>query len=298
MGSGVVRRGYRFLEFRDSPGLSRSTLPCVKPTILPNPSARRFPRARSICPLIASFLLPENALLDDALAGEIREYVRNGGTLLAFGHASLLDEMARPRHNFALYDVFGADYAGNLPGFKQFSPTSDIASTLPLNLPALAVRPTTGKVGAWASAGDAPAIIENQFGKGRVIYVSAAETAFGKAGAMLAEFTGRLIGPPPIAVESTREYALAANQKGRDLVVYLLNRSTGSRANTDTEPPRGSAFAGAEEITLRIDTSVTGEILGAELVSPHAPVRLSRQGRIVQVSFPASSAVTTLRLRR
>jgi alpha-L-fucosidase len=244
-------------------------------------------------------LLPENALFDSGLAGEIREYVRNGGALLAFGHASLLDEMARPRNNFVLNDVFGADFVGNLPGYKQFAASSEIASSLPLNLPALAVKPTTGKVlGTWASAGDAPAIIENRFGKGRVIYVSAAETAFGKASAMLTELAGRLIGPPPIAVESTREYAMVASQKGNDLLVYLLNRSTGSRANTDTEQPKGSAFEGPEEVTLRIDTSVVGEILGAELVSPKAPARMSRMGRIVLITFPASPSVTTLNLRR
>jgi hypothetical protein len=244
-------------------------------------------------------LLPENALLDGRLAGEIREYVRNGGTLLAFGHASLFDEMARSRDNFALNDVFGADLTGNLPGYKQLAAGSDIASSLPLNPPALAVKATTGKVLAtWASAGGTPAIVENRFGKGRVIYVSAAEDAVGKGSALLTELAARLIGPPPIAVESTREYAMAANQKGNDLLVYLLNRSTGSRANTDTEQPKGSAFAGPEEITLRIDRSVAGEILGADLISPHAPVRLSRQGCIVQISFPASPSVTTLKLRR
>jgi hypothetical protein len=258
-----------------------------------------FPARKVNLAAYRMLLLPENALLDEGLTGEIREYVRNGGTLLAFGRASLLDEMARPRNNFALNDVFGADLAGNLPGYKQFAAGSEIASSLPLNAPALAVKPATGKVLAtWASAGDTPAILENQFGKGRVIYVSAAESALGKANAMLLELAGRLIGPPPMVVESTREYARAANQKGSDLLVYLLNRSTGSRANTDTEQPKGSTFEGPEEITLQVDTSVVGEILGAELVSPRSPVRLSRRGRIVQVSLPASPSVTTLKLRR
>jgi hypothetical protein len=244
-------------------------------------------------------LLSETALLDSGLAEEIRGYVRDGGTLLAFGHASLFDEMARPRHNFLLNDVFGTDFAGNLPGYKQFAVIGDIASSLPLNTPALAVKPTTGEVLAtWAHAGDTPAIIENHFGKGRVIYVSAAETAFGSAGAMLEELTGRLIGPPSVAVQSSRAYLLVANRKGHDLLIYLLNRSTGSRANTDVDLPQSSPFEGLEEITLQIDTSTVGEILGAELLSPRAPVRLSRRGRIVQITFPASSSVTTLRLRR
>jgi hypothetical protein len=244
-------------------------------------------------------LLPETALLDAKLGGKIREYVRNGGTLLAFGHASLFDEMAHARNNFLLNDVFGANFAGQLPGYKQFAARSEIAASLPLNPPALAVKPTTGEVLAtWTSAGDAPAVIENRFGKGRAIYVSASENALVDAPALLTELAGRLIGPPPIVLESTREYAMAANRKGHDLMIYLLNRSTGSRANTDIEQARSSAFAGPEEITLQIDTSVVGEILGAELIPPQAPVRMSRRGRIVQISLPASPSVTTLRLRR
>jgi hypothetical protein len=244
-------------------------------------------------------LLPETALLDAGLAGEIREYVRNGGTLLAFGHASLFDEMAHARNNFALSDVFGANFAGQLPGYKQFAARSEIAASLPLNPPALDVKPTTGQVFAtWSSAGDAPALIENRFGKGRAIYVSASETALGDAPALLTELAGRLIGPPPIVLESTREYAMAVNRKGHDLMIYLLNRSTGSRANSDVEQAGSSAFAGPEEITLQIDTSVVGEILGAELIPPQAPVRMSRRGRVVQISLPASHSVTTLKLRR
>jgi hypothetical protein len=244
-------------------------------------------------------LLPENALLDKALTQEIREYVRNGGALLALGHASLFDEMARKQSNFALNDVFGVDWTGNLPGYKQFRASGEIASSLPLNPPALAVRPTTGKVLAtWASAGDTPAIVENQFGKGHVIYVSAAETVFGKGSAMLEELAGRLIGPPPLVVQSSRTYILAANRKGNDLLVYLLNRSTGSRANTDMGQLQSSAFTGSEEVRLRIDSGIIGNIRDAELVSPKAPVQISHLGRIVQVTLPASPSVTTLRLRR
>ena len=258
-----------------------------------------FPARKFSLPAYRMLLLPENALLDGELAEQIREYVRNGGALLAFGHASLFDEMARPLSNFQLSDVFGTDFAGNLPGYKQFAAGSDIASSLPLNPPALAVKATSGRVLAtWASAGDTPAIVENRFGKGHVIYVSAAEDALGRDNALLTEMAGRLIGPPPIEVESIREYALAANRKGDDVLVYLLNRSTGSRANTDTEPAKSSPFAGPEEINLRVDTGVLGEIRSAELVSPKAPVRVSRERRIVQISLPASPSVTTLLLRR
>jgi hypothetical protein len=244
-------------------------------------------------------LLPENALVNAALAQEIREYVRHGGSLLAFGHASLLDEMARAREDFALSDVLGADLEGDLPGYKQFRAKGEISSGLPLNPPALAVKPTTGKVLAtWASAGNTPAIIENHFGKGHVIYASAAETVFGEGSAMLEELIGRLIGPPSVVIQSSREYVMVVNRKGNDLVIYLLNRSTGSRANTDTDRPRGSPCTAPEEIKLLLDTTVLGDIHGAELIWPKAPVGMSHRGRIIQLELPASPSVTTLRLRR
>lgn len=244
-------------------------------------------------------VLPENALLDAGLAQQIREYVRNGGALLAFGHASLYDEMLRKRATFALADVFGAELVGDLPGYKQFQGTDEIASSLPLNPAALEVKPTTGRVIAtWKSAGDKPALVENIFGKGHVIYASATETAFSQGGSLLVELAGRLIGPPPVSIQSSREYAMVANRRGNDWLIYLLNRATGSRANTGMEQTKAMAFEGPEKISLLLDTQVLGELRGAEMVSPRAPVRMSRQGRIVEVSLPASPSVTTLHLIR
>jgi alpha-L-fucosidase len=244
-------------------------------------------------------VLPENALLDTGLGASIRQYVREGGNLLAFGHASLLDEMARPRAKFLLDDVFGVEFLAPLAGYKQFAPGSDIAASLPLNTPSLGVRPTTAKVLAtWASANDSPAIIENQFGKGRVIYVPGAETAFFRGGPMLDELTARLIGGPAVKLESSREYARVANRKGSDVILYLLNRSTGSRANTDVEAPLTSSFPGPEEVTLRISAAGLGDISSAELISPKGPVQFSREAGSVRLRLPASPSVTTIRLIR
>jgi len=243
-------------------------------------------------------VLPENALLDEQLAGSIKEYVRGGGKLLAFGHASLLDPSGKVRASFLLGDVFGVDYSGALAGYKQFVAGSEIGASLPLNTPSLGVRPTTAKVLArWASAGDSAAIVENRFGKGHVIYVAPAESAFFRGGPLLDELAARLIGAPAVTVESSREYVRVANRKGSDLILYLLNRSTGSRANTDVEAPLTSSFSGPEEVTIRVNTGVVGNIAGAELISPAGPVKFSREAGSVQVRLPASSSVTTIRLR-
>ena len=129
-----------------------------------------------------------------------------------------------------------------------------------------------------------------------MIYVPAAETAFFQGAPLLEELTARLIGPPAVAVESAREYVRVANRKGSDLILYLLNRSTGSRANTDAEAPLTSSFAGPEEVTVHLNTVFLGDISAAELISPRGPVRFSREAGSVRLGLAASSSVTAIRL--
>jgi hypothetical protein len=57
-------------------------------------------------------IIPELAVLDDARVEQIRQYVRDGGRLIAFGHATMLDSRAVRRKDFALADVFGAKFKG------------------------------------------------------------------------------------------------------------------------------------------------------------------------------------------
>jgi hypothetical protein len=55
-------------------------------------------------------VLPEVAALSNEQAETIRQWVAKGGTLVATHRCGLLDEHHQPRANFALADVFGADY--------------------------------------------------------------------------------------------------------------------------------------------------------------------------------------------
>jgi hypothetical protein len=58
-------------------------------------------------------VLPNAAALSDAQVEAVRDYVRNGGGLVATGETSLFDELGRPRKDFALADVFGVGYRGH-----------------------------------------------------------------------------------------------------------------------------------------------------------------------------------------
>lgn len=57
-------------------------------------------------------ILPNVACLSDRQVGVIREFVKNGGGLVATCETSMFDEIGRPRTDFALQDVFGTSYGG------------------------------------------------------------------------------------------------------------------------------------------------------------------------------------------
>lgn len=77
-------------------------------------------------PPLAKFralFLPELAVLDAAHAAKLKAYVEGGGTLVAFGHASVLDAQGNARRRtllgsalrpYALADVFGATHDGTV----------------------------------------------------------------------------------------------------------------------------------------------------------------------------------------
>ena len=61
-------------------------------------------------------LLPNIAMLSDKQCGQIRDYVRRGGSVMASFETSLYDENLQRRSNFALADLFGIRRAGEVVG--------------------------------------------------------------------------------------------------------------------------------------------------------------------------------------
>jgi hypothetical protein len=257
-----------------------------------------FPRRRVDWGRFRLVVIPENAVLDATLRAALRDYVSAGGKLLAVGHAGLFDERGTRLADFALGDVFGVRYAGELAGYKQFValPDSGLAARLRLNAPALGVKATTGKVLAvWQAADGAPAVVENRFGKGQAIYVSAGEIP--AAEGLLQELAGRLIGPPPVQVQGNRTYACVMNRKEGDLLLFIMNRSTGSRAFTESGmAPDLELLIGPDQVHLRLDTAALGDVGRIELLPEATPVRMSRRSGSVQVQLSASPSVTVLRI--
>jgi hypothetical protein len=66
-------------------------------------------------------VLPNIAALSDAQCGQLREFVRRGGSLVATFETSLYDERGTRRNDFGLADLFGASYDGGLDARMQNS---------------------------------------------------------------------------------------------------------------------------------------------------------------------------------
>lgn len=260
-----------------------------------------FPRRKVDWQSFRLLVIPENAVLDNTTVNEIRNYVSAGGNLLAVGHASLFDQSAHRRANFALKEVFGVEYAGDMAGYKQFSalPGSGIASSLPLNAAALGVKLTSGTaLAVWKSAGDAPAVVENRFGKGHCLYVSAAEIPTSES-SLLKELTARLIGAPVVEVQSTRNYSFVMNRKGSDLLLYAMNRGTGSRAYRESGmAPDTTSAVGPEQVRLTLNTAAMGDIRRVDLLPGGSAVKMSRRAGSIEILVDASPSVTALRLSK
>jgi len=61
-------------------------------------------------------VLPNVAMLSDEQCSQIRNYVLQGGSLMASFETSLYDENLQPRSSFALGDLFGISKAGDVVG--------------------------------------------------------------------------------------------------------------------------------------------------------------------------------------
>lgn len=61
-----------------------------------------------------AIVLPNIAAMSDSQCARIRDYVANGGAIVATGETSLYDEQGGDRKNFGLAELFGCDYAGKV----------------------------------------------------------------------------------------------------------------------------------------------------------------------------------------
>lgn len=123
-------------------------------------------------------ILPSVMCMDKKQVAAVKKYVKNGGRLLASGNTSLFDEYGFGNDHFQLKELFGADYVKDKMTPK---PTSIKGANIanPIEYPATTIEiksipDSKAKVLAelFDKAGKkvCPAIITNDYGKGKVIY--------------------------------------------------------------------------------------------------------------------------------
>ena len=151
----------------------------------------------------ALLVLPEAMCMSDEEVGRVRQYVEDGGNLVANRFTSLADADGVRKHNFALADVFGVDYLGeteNNETYVKVRPELCESAGIPDDMEVKTDRqaivksrgntevlghivlPHTNRLNdshRWVGWGsppalvtDHPAIVMNSYGKGRCCYLS------------------------------------------------------------------------------------------------------------------------------
>jgi hypothetical protein len=196
-------------------------------------------------------ILANAALLSDEQVQVVREHVRQGGGLIATHETSLYDENGKHRGNFALADVLGVHYVDVRPAAPRSLRLSAAAhpvtagltkqATLMHDEASVNVRVDTAEVLAWLQGekkgeSRSPAILVNQFGRGRVVYLP------GRPDAMQSEtltpWIERLYGAairwtgaeePPVVVRAEAMVGATLFDQPDRRIVHLLNHNRDSK---------------------------------------------------------------------
>jgi len=250
-------------------------------------------------------------LVSDAEAETLRQFVRDGGALIASAETSLYDEKGRRRPDFALADVFGCRYLrpvneGSVLTLKGKPPLlGGLAGEINHADGSLAVRAAEA-ADVLASlqdetGADAPGLVANSFGKGRTVYFSGhPETGFYRMEcngntvvprpaddppdpAMTDLFVNvvRNVAPAEVSVDNlprgivvetyTHQY-----QGARGIQVHLLNL-TGAASDLLSFGPDQKAFAG-----------IAYPDVGSQLPDPGRPIEITVRGKNIREAFRLS----------
>ena len=189
------------------------------------------------------------ALMSDAQVAAVRQFVQNGGGLLATHETSLYDEKGRRRDDFALADLFGVHYRGLLPAKARTVEFANQAvsdsfrrdrNDLEDAEPHVAVSIGSATVAAWLKADDvpaesAPAVLTQPVGKGRVVYLpgrldaAQCETLSPGTERLFANAVRWLAHDElPVRVEASGIVGVSLYQQPQRYLVHLLNQQRDS----------------------------------------------------------------------
>ena len=205
-------------------------------------------------------ILPDQAALSDEELDKLRDYVREGGKLLASGCSALWDETGKRRADFGLADVFGASYqrdAGSEFVYLRLTGGGlrETVTALPILIDktplqvkardseviAEFILPEAGRSEAttvlWGDAAPddskrIPAIMRKAFGQGECAYIAAPLRAQGMPNAWVKRFmavlAAQLVERPVLKTNAPAGVEVVLNRQGQRHIIHLLNRYSGS----------------------------------------------------------------------
>jgi beta-galactosidase len=174
---------------------------------------------------------PQLALMDDELAGRLKRFVAQGGTLVMSAHSAIKDRdnaFTAATIPIGLTEIFGVE----LDSFQTYQPPSrpnnalrlDDGSLLPVNVFAEVLHPTTARVlGRWERdyLKDAPAATEQPFGKGKAVYYG---SLFNVEAAryLIKRYAGET-GLKPLLTDGPDQVEVTCRTKGGTDFYFVLN---------------------------------------------------------------------------
>jgi beta-galactosidase len=218
---------------------------------------------------------PQLALMDDELAGRLRRFVAQGGTLVMSAHSAIKDRdnaFTAATIPIGLTDVFGVE----LDSFQTYQPPSrtdnalrfDDGGAVPVQVFAEVLHPTTAHViGRWERdyLKDSPAATEQQFGKGKAVYYGSLFNV-DAASYFIKRYAGE-IGLKPLLADVPDQVEVMCRTKGGTDFYFLLNHGD-SPATVNV----GDGF---------IDV-LTGEAATASLTLPPFGYRVLKRERLAR----------------
>jgi beta-galactosidase len=174
---------------------------------------------------------PQLALMDDALAGRLRRFVEQGGTLIMSAHSAIKDRdnaFTAETIPIGLTNVFGVE----LDSFQTYQPPSgnnnalhfDDGGVPPVEVFAEVLRPTTARViGRWDRdyLKDSPAATEQSFGKGKAVYYGSLFNV-DAARYLIRRYAGDS-GLKPLLADVPDQVEVTCRTKGPTEFYFLLN---------------------------------------------------------------------------
>ncbi|MGA9450183.1 MAG: beta-galactosidase [Verrucomicrobiia bacterium] len=176
---------------------------------------------------------PQVALMDDKLAGQLQQFVEQGGTLVMSAYSAIKDRdnaFTAATIPIGLTNVFGVA----LDSFQTYQPPSgahnavrfDDGGAVPVQVFAEVLHPTTARVvGRWERdyLKDSPAVTEQSFGKGKAVYYGSLFN-LDAARCLIKRYAGEA-GLKPLLADVPEQVEVTCRTKVGTDFYFLLNHS-------------------------------------------------------------------------